>query len=610
MKKILLSFFCVVTTCFVSAQYNLVPNYSFEEIGDCPTGISGFSWGADTYVTDWFSGHGGTSDYFNACATPGSQVDVPSNLFSDDQPAHTGDAYGGFWTTTNGDYREYVQAQLDEPLIAGECYYVQFWSAPATKSDFFGADHSTTDAIGAYFSEEKVGDAFGYGVLPYVPQVDNNGTGNYIDPPGGWTKICGYFEAAGGENWVCIGNYHADDDMEIVAFTGGELGYLVYLFVDDVIVSLADSMFYMPDTVVCSPFELKGPPCANTYLWSTGETTETITVYETGNYWVEATTACATLSDTAEILFVEDSVYMSSTDIEFCFTEIPYVIAASPSYDYYVWSTGETSSEIEVSEEGDYFVTGYADCATFVDSFHVNIIPPVGVEPDLGNDTLICDAEWTLDLIAPDGYNTYEWSTGETTTSITVDHAGTYSVTVESACEIFTDEIIITEDPYLNAQINLGDDIILCPPGGINSAVITVEPDLPNYTWSTGETTSSIIVTEAGTYWVSSDLLCSNPSDTIHVVLCDDIAVPNAFSPNNDGINDFLSVIVVDPSRIKSFQIFNRWGEIVYDGNSSNYTWDGNFNNEPQPIGTYIFVLDYFTDGTSKLMQGNITLVR
>ncbi|MBK7038486.1 MAG: gliding motility-associated C-terminal domain-containing protein [Chitinophagales bacterium] len=614
MKKLLLLLFSITNTLIISAQFNLVPNYSFEDINECPAGISGFTWFDDAYVADWFSGTGGTSDYFNSCAGVGSWVNVPDNLFSLDQPAHTGVAYGGFWVNTGSSYYEYAQAQLTSPLIAGECYYVEFWSAPATQSDFFGITHATTDAIGAYFSEDKVGDAGTYDVLPVTPQIENNGTGNYIDPPAEWTKICGYFEAEGGEEWVCIGNYHDFDAIDVVAYTGGtvDANSVVYLFIDDVIVTPVDSMLAMamPDTVVCSPFELTAPSCADSYLWSNGATTQSITVFETGIYWVDLVTSCGVISDTAEILFVEDSVYTSDDFIEICFNALPYTLEASPSYDYYLWNTGETTSSITIEEGGIYYVTGFADCATFIDSINVQVIDPIGLFPELGNDTLVCEGEWEIILNTPVGFNTYEWSTGETTNSITVTDEGTYSITVESDCEIFTDEITITEDPNLNADIDLGEDLILCPVAGINEVVISVDIILPNYLWNNGETTSSIIVSEAGLYWVTSSLLCSDPSDTLRVTLCDDVAVPNAFSPNGDGINDGLFVIISDPSKIILFQIYNRWGELVYDGNAANFSWDGTFNNILQPIGSYVYYLKYNSDDGEKLIQGNFTLVR
>jgi len=599
------------------AQYNLVPNYSFEDYNICPDFISGFTYDADVYVNDWYAGSGGTPDYYNACAGVGSWVNVPDNLFSLFQPARTGDAYGGFWIDLYDNntfiYREYVQIQLSAPLIAGECYYVEFWSAPATQSDFFGVSHATTDAIGAYFAADKIGDAFTSGVLDLIPQIDNNGSGNYIDQPGEWTKICGFFEADGGEEWVCIGNFHSDEAVEVVAYEGGVLDAtpLVYLFIEDVIVSPVDSMLYLPDTVVCNPVVLSGPSCANSYLWSTGETTSEITVYETGEYILQMTTDCGIINDTANVLFVEDSVYTSESITEICFTELPYVLIASPAYDAYLWNTGETTGDITINAAGTYYVTGFADCAAFIDSFVVNVIPPIGLVPNLGDDQLICDATWEIILSAPAGFATYNWSTGESSTTITINTAGTYSVTVESLCESFTDEVTITEDPYLNADINLGEDKILCPPAGIESLLLDTGDDLPNYTWSTGETSAAITIIEPGTYWVSSDLLCSNPSDTIAVTYCDDIAVPNAFSPNGDDINDELFVIILDPNRVVSFLIYNRWGQIVFEGSAADLSWNGSFEGFQQPIGSYIYVLNYTsTTGEKLVMQGNITLVR
>ncbi|MBC8172786.1 MAG: hypothetical protein H7X71_02670 [Chitinophagales bacterium] len=404
---------------FLSAQINYVPNPSFEDYNNCPTGISGFTYSDDYYVELWYSGSGGTSDYMHGCATAASQVDVPENLFSEDQPAHTGEAYGGFWTDLYDDgtftYREYVMVQLTETLIAGECYYVEFWSAPATQSDFFGESHATTDAIGAYLSEEKLPDGFTSDVLPYVPQVDNAGSGNYIDQPGDWTMICGFLEAEGGEEWITVGNFHPDDETEVVPYEGGPDGSLVYLFVDDVRVAPLDSIVssFLHDTVVCSPVVLEALMCDNvTYLWNTGDTTPVITVYESGNYWVELITSCGSFADTAEVIFVLDSTYTTSSEYELCFTELPYVIEASEAYDFYSWNTGETSSTISIDEAGTYYVTGFTDCANFVDTFTVEVIEPLGLDLDLGNDTLVCAGEWTLQLNSISGFEDYNWSTG------------------------------------------------------------------------------------------------------------------------------------------------------------------------------------------------------
>jgi gliding motility-associated-like protein len=256
-------------------------------------------------------------------------------------------------------------------------------------------------------------------------------------------------------------------------------------------------------------------------------------------------------------------------------------------------------------------VEGFADCASFIDTFVVNVIPPIGLFPELGEDLLICEESWQETFTVPTGFETYEWSNGETDESITVAEAGTYTITVESACETFTDAVTITEDPFLNAVINLGPDLILCPAGNINELVITTDGTLPNYTWSNGATTESITITEPGTYFVSSELLCGNPSDTLRVTYCEDIGVPNVFSPNGDGFNDNAFVIVMDPTRVLSFRIYNRWGEMLFDGNANNLSWNGTFEGKEQPIGSYVYVLQYLsTTGEQLSQQGNITLVR
>ncbi|HMZ90028.1 MAG TPA: gliding motility-associated C-terminal domain-containing protein [Chitinophagales bacterium] len=598
----------------LSAQYNLVPNPSFEIYNTCPVTISGFDYYSDTYVDDWYSCGGGTSDYFNACAGAGSWVGVPENLFSLDQPAHTGVGYGGFWVDLYDDnsfiYREYCQAELIEPLVAGQCYYVEFWSAPATLSDFFGANHGTTDAIGAFLGTEKIGDPGDYGVLAETPQIDNNGTGNYIDPPALWTKVSGFFEAAGGESWIAVGNFHPDDEVEMVPYTGGPTDVsLVYLFVDDVLVSPVDSMTYLPDTISCNPVTLYAPEGADSYLWSTGATTSSITVFETGEYWVQINLPCTTVSDTALVQIVADSVYTTESVIQICFTELPYTLAADPTYEGYLWNTGETTSSIEITDGGVYVVNGFADCATFVDSFSVEVIPPMADIPNL-QDTLICQSTWSLELNGPDGYDAYNWSTGATTQNITVSDAGTYSLTVESTCETLSDEMTITEDAYLLSDIDLGQDQYLCPPAGITEITIASDITLPDYQWNTGAETQAITVTEPGTYFVSYESLCKTLSDTIEITECIGLGIPTAFSPNNDGTNDQFMVVTLHPEDILSFNIYNRWGQLLFSGDAAHYAWDGTFNNTPQPMGSYVYVLHFLNDGVEEVLQGNFTLVR
>ena len=83
------------------------------------------------------------------------------------------------------------------------------------------------------------------------------------------------------------------------------------------------------------------------------------------------------------------------------------------------------------------------------------------------------------------------------------------------------------------------------------------------------------------------------------------------FSPNGDGINDVFRPIAVGYSAMNYFKVFNRWGEIVYNGNTLEKGWDGYYNNKQADLGTYYWEIA-FTDrfGKTGFLKGDVTLVR
>ena len=88
--------------------------------------------------------------------------------------------------------------------------------------------------------------------------------------------------------------------------------------------------------------------------------------------------------------------------------------------------------------------------------------------------------------------------------------------------------------------------------------------------------------------------------------------IPNAFSPNGDGYNDFFSFYTKGISRVLSLRIYSRWGETVYDSDSSDgEPWDGTFKGKPAPLGVYVYVVRAETfDGGVLQESGNLTLLR
>lgn len=107
--------------------------------------------------------------------------------------------------------------------------------------------------------------------------------------------------------------------------------------------------------------------------------------------------------------------------------------------------------------------------------------------------------------------------------------------------------------------------------------------------------------------------LCSHSDSVIIYVLDRPIMIiPNAFSPNHDGLNDVFKPVILDgKTRVDIFNIYNRWGNLIFNTQDINTGWDGTFDSIDQPVGSYI----YFITGVSSLgkafvKKGNFTLLR
>ena len=141
---------------------------------------------------------------------------------------------------------------------------------------------------------------------------------------------------------------------------------------------------------------------------------------------------------------------------------------------------------------------------------------------------------------------------------------------------------------------------------------------LNSYLWEpSGFTGNPLKVNVSGTYFLTGlDVNNCPVKDTVKVIeRCDpELYVPNAFSPNGDGQNDFFEVFGYDVSSF-DIKIFDRWGEMIYYSTDFKFNWDGKYKNQIVPIGTYPFVISYKGltfegDAVSKIFSGDVTVVR
>jgi gliding motility-associated-like protein len=382
-------------------------------------------------------------------------------------------------------------------------------------------------------------------------------------------------------------------------------------------------------------------PIANTLLF-TGASFTTPSLTATRNYYVaifDPATACesARVMVTATVNIIAKPTINPSGTISFC--EGSFVFLSAPAgFTTYLWSSGETTQQILVTQSGAYSVqTGDGVCASVAsDDVLVSVVdaPDKPVITPSGN-TTICGSG-SVDLSGPAGFQ-YQWSNGATTQSITVNQTGVFFLIVKTtgaSCPSFpSDPIVVT---------------VLTPPCGTNPTnqppVVAATPlaaqiegrvefDLTqlisdpdnNLDFSTlrivnNQTARGVAAIIDAAFFLQIDY-AGNPFtgiDRITIEVCDlagacaqqvvdidvigEVEVINGITPDNDGLNEIFEikyVSVIEGARDNKVTIFNRWGDVVfqtenYDNVSRTFNGTGN-NGKELPAGTYFYKIEFLS---------------
>lgn len=305
-----------------------------------------------------------------------------------------------------------------------------------------------------------------------------------------------------------------------------------------------------PDQSIC-PVEsitlLPNQPFSG-YQWSTGQTQNSISVNQTGTYWLNVTdihgchsadtinilpdtgyvtqiqqTICPGTGyyaggqiqhqagiyvDTLLSVFQCDSILITQLSLfnlpvinlsptaNFCPGDSISINAFSGNFQY-AWNTGSSSSSIVVSQPGIYYLT-VTDSNNCVSKDSINVIHFPLPLPDLGNDTTICVYQ-TIFLDPGNGFNSYQWNNGDTTQQISVSTTGTYHIVVTNSfgCAGY-DTVYVDVMPQ--PVINLGNDTILCI--GL-SVVLDPGSGYSSYLWNNGAQTQTLAAQLTGNYTVT-----------------------------------------------------------------------------------------------------------
>jgi gliding motility-associated-like protein len=201
----------------------------------------------------------------------------------------------------------------------------------------------------------------------------------------------------------------------------------------------------------------------------------------------------------------------------------------------------------------------------------------------------------------------YLWNTGDRANFINPLTGGKYWLDVQQNGCVISDTISVVIKP--SPFVNIGPDTSVCIKN-------PVELDAGNtgasFLWNSGAVSQKITVTQPGTYRVTVTVNGCPASDTVEVDLGDcEFFIPNAFTPNSDGINDEFGLLGAANYTPFSFRIYNRWGQTVFRSVSSTKRWDGTFKGLDMPAGAYPWMIDYVNKkGRPIKLKGVVLLMR
>lgn len=280
----------------------------------------------------------------------------------------------------------------------------------------------------------------------------------------------------------------------------------------------------------------------------------------------------------------------------------------------YTWNNGALDTTITIEKEGGLFWVSYytPPCNFHVDTFHVTPWEPLKI--DLGADTIICGKDFLINLPGMPEGTVFKWNDGSRDNKLLASQSGKYWVEATLGICKETDTInIIIKD----LQQDLGPDTSFCKGESIVINLTSRNPEEGEVLWSNGERNPSIRVTDTGLYWVSVSYPPCEGTDSINIIInyCDCIVnMPNAFSPNGDGINDvFLPVFEPQcPIRNYALHVYNRLGQKVFSSNNPEMGWNGYYRSKPGEVGVYFYEVNFNagTKGIQRYIKGDLTLIK
>ena len=377
------------------------------------------------------------------------------------------------------------------------------------------------------------------------------------------------------------------------------------------------------------------PPCR--YIWKTGDTTDFVDSLCRGTYDISViddqhcTRRIFAVVDSPPPIVVDSSIIIHP----YCRKEdggsiLVYIGGGTPPYTYFWDGNLGTNSLTDLRDARGYVLTIVdSNGCMMIDTLFLLDFDTLSIQYQTNNIPCFDVCNGSATAIAAGGLPPYfyVWTDdGKTTPTIKNLCAGEYEVTVYDFYNCFTTAVVpvFVDTTLFPTSVRAWSDSATIYRSQSTTIYGSDYGNKFDYTWSPNDYLNTTKGTKAVSTPLNTIIYTYKASDTngceiidtllitVLDVICEDpyIFVPNAFSPNGDGLNDILYVRGNVLEKV-DFAIYDRWGEKLFETKDKNIGWDGTFRGKPCSPDVYVYYLDANCIGGERYQhKGNVTLIR
>ncbi len=366
------------------------------------------------------------------------------------------------------------------------------------------------------------------------------------------------------------------------------------------------------------------------YRWYTnrvlnGDVTPTAIITRSGKYKVEVSACDGSWVPSKEVQvdIINIPVPLIKTDKPtYCIGDnatLSAGVSADPGYtinwykDNVLLAANANRTSLVVNENGSYSVTltstevntDGTTCTQTAGAQNIVFNPPPTVSIQQIVQTTLCDGQ-TVDLKVSYNTGTVKWSTGAAGDQISVSKSGSYTATVTSAAGC-------TSNADINVQF-FPNPILDLPHAGVcipshKTATLTAPAGMASYTWNGQAGTNTFTVDHPQTVTLTATDAngCTATQDVQVEDDCPNISIPNAFTPNGDGVNDTWNIAGLEYDPTSEVRIFTRNGQQIFESKGYPKPWDGIYNGKQLPTGVYYYVIT--AKKNTQRYSGSVTII-